>query len=90
MQPIWQQNPVKCTVRCKNYVENAVKSTVCLSYLQYIILCMFLQYIGLKNCKIVQCTVRFLHASLYFLKIQCTFYRGLLADWLHWLPAFLL
>ena len=46
-------------------LKNTVKSTVYLLYLQYILLCMFLQYIGLKNCKILQCTVKFYRHLLY-------------------------
>ena len=52
MQPIWtcQQKHVNFTVRCKKYAENAVKYTVYLLYIQFVVLCMFLQNIGLKNC----------------------------------------
>ena len=87
MQPICQQRPVNLTVRCKKYTENAVKSIVYLLFLQYIVLCMFSQCIGLKNGKILQCTVKFYMHLLYIFTIQCKFYRGSLADWL---PAFLL
>ena len=87
MQPICQQRPVNFTVRCKKYPENAVKSTVYLLFLQYIVLSMFLHYIGLKNGRILLCTVKFYMHLLYIFTIQCKFYRGSLADWL---PAFLL
>ena len=78
MQPICQQRPVNFNVRCKKYPENAVKSTVYL---------LFLQYIGLKNGKILQCTVKFYMHLLYIFTLQCKFYRGSFADGL---PAFLL
>ena len=63
MQPICQQRPVNLTVRCKKYPENAVKSIAYLLFLQYIVLCMFLQCIGLKNGKILQCTVKVFWSS---------------------------
>ena len=44
-------------------------------------------YIALKNCKILQCTVKFHVHFLYIFTIQCKFYRDWLADWL---PAFVL
>ena len=60
-----QQKPVNFTVCCKNkYAEKAVRSVV---------LCMFLQYIDLKNCKILQCIVKFYMHLLYFLQYNVNF-----------------
>ena len=48
---------------------------------------MFLQYFGLKNCQILQCTIKFYMHLLYIFTVQCKFYRSLLENCLQ---AFLL
>ena len=68
MQPICQQKPVDFTVRCKKNTLKCCKIYSLSVILQYIVLCLFLQYIGLKNCKILQCTVNF--TSIYYIFLQ--------------------
>ena len=56
-------------------------------YLQYIVVCMFLQYIDLWKCEILQCTVKFYMHLLYIITIRFKFSKGWLVDCL---PVFLL